>query len=481
MKQSTITMHRSCMFGLAVLAIFGMTLLFLFPKQAWAASVSTPDEFVEMAKDPSVASLELETNLDMTGKSFIDVSGKTIDLGGFAISSNNFSFGLQGSDFVVKNGIFKVNEGGSYALFIGDGPTSNVTIENVMTVGGINVYNSTDVVLRDVVAVGTNYYSVWCDEGAQVVIESGKFSSNGVAVLGLATGDNGQRLDIEGGEFVVADRQPLVNEQGGKAALPVITGGTFNTKDVVKYVPQGYAPLMGAGLFTVMNDESAADQAVSLIDGIYCKTLDDASAIGGGSTTLSYKVVFSGEGVMESTAFVDDGETIAEPAEPTRDGYHFEGWFCNGQKWVFGENGTKVTGPVTLIACWSTQYCTVTFDYGFDFLGSSTESVKYGSTVAMPTEPTIDGWEFEGWFSDASFEHAYDFSSAIVSDLTLYAKWSKGDVEFVSSLDDGQDEVGQSVLAKTGDKAFIPTVLFLLLGISFVMASFAVMQLRRAR
>ena len=58
----------------------------------------------------------------------------------------------------------------------------------------------------------------------------------------------------------------------------------------------------------------------------------------------------------------------------------------------------------------------------------------------------------------------------------------KGDyVEFVSSLDDGQDEVGQSVLAKTGDKAFIPTVLFLLLGISFVMASFAVMQLRRAR
>jgi len=47
-----------------------------------------------------------------------------------------------------------------------------------------------------------------------------------------------------------------------------------------------------------------------------------------------------------------------------------------------------------------------------------------GETAIIPN-PTRDGYSFAGWYEDANFDKAYVKGSAVRSDLTLYAKWTK--------------------------------------------------------
>ena len=56
----------------------------------------------------------------------------------------------------------------------------------------------------------------------------------------------------------------------------------------------------------------------------------------------------------------------------------------------------------------------------------SSQSVYNGSTVAQPSDPTRAGYNFAGWYSDASLTTAWNFSTGTVgaSDMTLYAKWT---------------------------------------------------------
>ena len=50
--------------------------------------------------------------------------------------------------------------------------------------------------------------------------------------------------------------------------------------------------------------------------------------------------------------------------------------------------------------------------------------VDYGTTVTKPTDPTKDNNTFGGWFTDAQCTKAFDFSTKIEEEITLYAKWT---------------------------------------------------------
>ncbi|MEF2655392.1 MAG: InlB B-repeat-containing protein [Eggerthellaceae bacterium] len=459
----TKTFERTACLALSAIAalLCAFAIFFMSPSQAWADAVSTPDEFVVKTADPAVSSIELTSDMDMTDKGFVDVSGKTIDLGGFTLSNNNFTFGLQGSDFRVTNGTIKCNDG-SYALFIGDDPTSNVVIDGVTFKGGINIYNSTNVVLRNVDVEGLAYYAVWCDRGAQVTIKSGTYSSAGNAVLALATGDNGQSMNVAGGVFAVVEGQSLVNEQGGNAALPVVSGGTFNTSDVAKYTAGNSAALADNGSFEVMSKDDAIAQAAAVVDGVYYKSAqeaENAAASGGGTVVPSYKVTFTGNGITDSFVFANENDTIAAPAAPVREGYDFKGWFDGETEWAFGADGTKVTEPVTLTAKWDAQSRIVTFDDCIKSTSNKVETVSYGDKVSKPADPVLDGWKFEGWFSDTALTQEYDFNAAVTSNIVLYAKWSKVDPSIPSVTDPvvpGSEDLAsmdKTGLAKTGDSS----------------------------
>ena len=77
---------------------------------------------------------------------------------------------------------------------------------------------------------------------------------------------------------------------------------------------------------------------------------------------------------------------------------------------------SSVTPPVP------TTY-TVTFKDGENTL--STQTVNEGDKATKPADPTASGWTFGGWYKEAACNNAFNFSTPITGNITLYAKWTK--------------------------------------------------------
>ena len=82
------------------------------------------------------------------------------------------------------------------------------------------------------------------------------------------------------------------------------------------------------------------------------------------------------------------------------------------------------------------------YNVSFDLNGATgtapaTQRVKSGKVASAPSDPVRAGYTFLGWYTDAAGTTAWDFSSPVTSDMTLYAKWQSNTP---ASDDDGQDD-----------------------------------------
>ncbi len=68
------------------------------------------------------------------------------------------------------------------------------------------------------------------------------------------------------------------------------------------------------------------------------------------------------------------------------------------------------------------DYCTVSFYYNLH-TNPITKEVKRGEACAAPAEPIKENFTFGGWFADKELSVEYDFSAAVVEDISLYAAW----------------------------------------------------------
>jgi len=55
----------------------------------------------------------------------------------------------------------------------------------------------------------------------------------------------------------------------------------------------------------------------------------------------------------------------------------------------------------------------------------SSQTVKNGSTAVKPADPVRAGYTFAGWYADAELVSEFDFTTAIIRDMTVYAKWAE--------------------------------------------------------
>ena len=67
---------------------------------------------------------------------------------------------------------------------------------------------------------------------------------------------------------------------------------------------------------------------------------------------------------------------------------------------------------------------TVTFETNG---GNKIDSVKVSKNgiLSKPTEPTKEGFDFDGWYTDKALKTVYDFDTKVAKSFTLYAKWTK--------------------------------------------------------
>lgn len=70
-----------------------------------------------------------------------------------------------------------------------------------------------------------------------------------------------------------------------------------------------------------------------------------------------------------------------------------------------------------------------TYTISFDSQGGSSVAsitVNSGEVATAPADPTKAGYSFGDWYKEAACLTAYDWSKAVTSDWTLYAKWISG-------------------------------------------------------
>lgn len=109
-----------------------------------------------------------------------------------------------------------------------------------------------------------------------------------------------------------------------------------------------------------------------------------------------------------------------------REGYQFLGWYNGDTLYDFA---TPVTAVLNLKAHWKTidsnkAARTVTIDYN---AGEAYQPVSFyvedGATTFTPSNPVIEGKEFQGWYKAATGAETFDFTVAISADTTIYAHY----------------------------------------------------------
>lgn len=123
---------------------------------------------------------------------------------------------------------------------------------------------------------------------------------------------------------------------------PTTTGGPY----AVKVSMNGYVA------FSVENQEygrisfSSADATRNV----------EAYTSSGGLTATYYTITFDtqGGGNLDSVRVIRN-DTVSEPAEPTREGYIFDGWFTDKDCTTEYDFDTKVTKNITLYAGWTEE------------------------------------------------------------------------------------------------------------------------------
>ncbi len=198
--------------------------------------------------------------------------------------------------------------------------------------------------------------------------------------------------------------------------------------------------------------------------GEYIVTQTTTNSYNGGSTTIEkYRVVIAGFPVLsfesnggssvtaiEQTAY----NVVAErPADPTREGHTFDGWYTDSSLTNAVDWSSGVTRSMTLYAKWTevptepvdpvdpvepvdpvdpvdptdptdpTGTFTVTFDVAGGSVSIPSEDITAGEYVLPGYIGSKDGFEFGGWSIDGTV-HAIGERITISGDVTLTAVWT---------------------------------------------------------
>lgn len=234
---------------------------------------------------------------------------------------------------------------------------------------------------------------------------TGPVRNNGIISGGQFTGSVVNRGTITNGTF----GGEVTNESG--RSFGTISGGIFN------------------GKVTNINDTSAPEETPGRISG---GTFN--REVMGACT-----VTFLSDGESAAPSQIRANTPADQPADPTKEGYTFIGWYKGEEKWNFAD---AVTEALTLTAKWQINRYTITFDTAG---GSEVPSITqdYGTAITPPAAPTRTGYTFAGW--DKTIP-----STMPAGDMTITARWTENRVIVIIRPDDSKDEPDPGTIHQWG-------------------------------
>ena len=152
-----------------------------------------------------------------------------------------------------------------------------------------------------------------------------------------------------------------------------------------------------------------------------------------GEVIGAYTVTFQSEGGSEVASQIRANTPADQPADPTKEGYTFIGWYNGESEWNFE---TPVTADLTLTAKWQINRYTITFDTAG---GSEVPSITqdYGTAITPPAAPTRTGYTFAGW--DKTIP-----ATMPAENITLTARWTVNQYTITFKPENG----GQDIVIK---------------------------------
>lgn len=138
------------------------------------------------------------------------------------------------------------------------------------------------------------------------------------------------------------------------------------------------------------------------------------------------EATFTADGTTFAPAqTIDRGEKFEEPAAPSKENHTFAGWYNGDEKFDFDADTTNAPNVLELVAKWDINQYTVKFvsDYG----SFEDQTIEHGKPIDPDklTIPKVDGYTFDGWYTDDTYSTKFDFTQPIKSNTTVYAKWEK--------------------------------------------------------
>lgn len=99
-----------------------------------------------------------------------------------------------------------------------------------------------------------------------------------------------------------------------------------------------------------------------------------------------------------------------------------------------------ICAMAVLVGCAGAQVntYTVAFDGNGQPVSIAAQTVEEGGKAEEPEAPSAEGYDFGGWYMNAECTgEAYDFDSAVMQDITLYARWTRSaEVQSVSTAEE---------------------------------------------
>lgn len=235
---------------------------------------------------------------------------------------------------------------------------------------------------------------------------TGPVWNNGIISGGQFTGSVVNRGTITNGTF---DGE-VTNENG--RSFGTISGGTFN------------------GKVTNKNDisDSPEETPAKISGGTFNREVMGACT-----------VTFLSDGESAAPSQIRANAPADRPADPTKEGYTFIGWYNGESEWNFE---TPVTADLPLTAKWQINQYTITFDTAG---GSEVAPITqdYGTTITAPANPTKTGYTFAGW--DKTIP-----STMPAGDMTITARWTENRVIVIIRPDDSKDEPDPGTIHQWG-------------------------------
>lgn len=190
------------------------------------------------------------------------------------------------------------------------------------------------------------------------------------------------------------------------------------------------------------------------------KTQWDAITKGSNNDVLENNLVcnqleatFTADGTTHAPAqTIDRGRKFTKPTEPSKENHTFAGWYNGDEKFDFDADTTNAPNVLNLVAKWDINKYTVQFvsDHG----SFADQTIEHGKPIDTDelTPPIVEGFTFDGWYTDKTYKAKFDFNTQITSNTTVYAKWTAKDYEVSFITEHGNAPASQNVpYNKTAD------------------------------